>query len=138
MNISENISKIVKNSGYKEFFVCESLGISKTALWQWKSGKSVPNAERLKDFCIFFNISADFLLDLPQNMPFPELFEDKSIGGGVIFNEIFIVFLYKIHKVFTFSDFFIFLLLKERAMRFSRVCAFALQNSACMCRKGVF
>lgn len=111
MNISENISKIVKKSGYKEFFICESLGISKTTLWQWKSGKSVPNAERLKDFCIFFNISADFLLDLPRNMPFPELFDNKTVKGGVIFNEIFIDFLCKIHKVFAFSDFFIFFLL---------------------------
>lgn len=82
MNISKNIANIVQNSGYKEFFVCEKLQINRNTLQNWKNGKSVPNAERLKDFCIFFNISADFLLDLPKNMPFPELFDDKSIGRG--------------------------------------------------------
>lgn len=35
-------------------------------------GKCEPSMEDLREFCLFFSVSADFLLDLPDNLAFPE------------------------------------------------------------------
>lgn len=35
-------------------------------------GKYEPDLEDIRLFCRYFNVSADYLLGLPQNLPFPK------------------------------------------------------------------
>ena len=37
-----------------------------------ESGKYEPNLEDIRQLCHFFNVSADYLLDLPGNLPNPD------------------------------------------------------------------
>ena len=35
-------------------------------------GKCEPNIDDIKAFCSFFNVSADYLIGLPEKLPFPK------------------------------------------------------------------
>lgn len=37
-----------------------------------ENGIQAITAEELKTYCILFNVSADWLLDLPDNLPYPK------------------------------------------------------------------
>lgn len=35
-------------------------------------GKYKPSIADIREFCFFFNVSSDYLLGFPQNLPFPQ------------------------------------------------------------------
>ena len=52
---------------------CEEVGISKSALADYKNCRCMPNAFALKEMCIVLNCSADYLLDLTDKVELDEL-----------------------------------------------------------------
>lgn len=66
MKFHEKMQILVEKSGYKTDFICEKLKIHRNTFFRWKSGKRFPNLEDFRNLCLFFGVSADFMLDLPE------------------------------------------------------------------------
>ncbi len=50
----------------------KKLGITQRKLSYLECGKCEPNVDDIRAICNFFKISADFMLDIPQNLKYPK------------------------------------------------------------------
>lgn len=51
--------------------IAEILNIKQNTYQQYESGKRQIPLETLKKLCLFYNISADYILGLPKGLPYP-------------------------------------------------------------------
>ena len=49
-----------------------AINISQRKLSCIEIGRTEPNLDDLRNICRFFNVSADFLLGLPDDLPYPK------------------------------------------------------------------
>lgn len=52
--------------------VARKLNTSHTTICRYEQGKRKPDPEALRAFCELYNISADYLLGLSNDMPYPD------------------------------------------------------------------
>ncbi len=52
--------------------LANALGITQRKVSFMETGTTEPSLADIKALCKFFNVSADYLLDLPKNMNYPE------------------------------------------------------------------
>ena len=52
--------------------IAEMLNEHTTQYQRWERGESEIPAHIIKALCIYYNVSADYILGLPENMPFPK------------------------------------------------------------------
>ena len=52
--------------------IAELLNEHTTQYQRWERGESEIPAHIIKALCIYYNVSADYILGLPENMPFPK------------------------------------------------------------------
>ncbi|MBE6691885.1 MAG: helix-turn-helix transcriptional regulator [Ruminococcaceae bacterium] len=50
----------------------KKLGITQRKLSYLECGKCEPNVDDIRAVCNFFKISADYMLDIPQNLKYPK------------------------------------------------------------------
>ncbi len=50
----------------------KKLGITQRKLSYLECGKCEPNVDDIRAICNFFKISADYMLDIPQNLKYPK------------------------------------------------------------------
>lgn len=51
--------------------IAKVLGIDKSYYGKYERGQHPLPIERLKTLCLFYGISADYILGLPENLPYP-------------------------------------------------------------------
>ena len=49
----------------------KKLGMTQRKISYIENGKYEPSLDDIKAFCTLFNVSADYLLDLPKNLGYP-------------------------------------------------------------------
>jgi len=52
--------------------VAEALMTSQRKISRLETGETEPSIEDLKRICRFYNVSADYLLNLPDDLPYPK------------------------------------------------------------------
>lgn len=52
--------------------VGKACGITQRKLSFIEKGVTEPNIEDLKEICKYYNVSADYILGLPDNLPYPK------------------------------------------------------------------
>ena len=52
--------------------IAKVLKITRQQYQLYESGKRKLPLEHLKTLCMFYNVSADYILDLPDNLPYPK------------------------------------------------------------------
>jgi len=65
-NICEKIKDLRIANGYSQKFVAEYLKIDRSNYSKYELGKLEINLEMLKQFCLLYNVSADYLLGLKE------------------------------------------------------------------------
>ena len=60
------------DNDYKQETVASKLKITRQQYQLYESGKRQFKVEHIIKLCKFYNVSADYILDLPENMPFPK------------------------------------------------------------------
>jgi transcriptional regulator with XRE-family HTH domain len=55
----------------------KAIGIAQSPTSRWKTG-TMPNAETLIKICQYLNVSADYLLDLDEEVPPPKLSDQEE------------------------------------------------------------
>ena len=80
MNTHELIRALREDRDLSQTEAGNQINISQRKLSCIELGRTEPNLDDVRNICRFYNVSADFLLGLPQNMPYPqreELFKKK-------------------------------------------------------------
>ena len=52
--------------------IAELLNEHTTQYQRWERGESEIPAHIIKALCVYYNVSADYILELPDGMPFPQ------------------------------------------------------------------
>lgn len=88
-----NFERLLQVNNTTVYRVAKSTGISASTFTDWKNGRSVPKADKLKRIADFFGVSVDALLD--GDSPLPRSAKEKNIpiigeiraGSPIITNE---------------------------------------------------
>ena len=62
--LGKKLKELRTEKGLLQIDVAKAIGVSKTTICHWEIGRQEPCTEDIKKICIFFNVSADYLLDL--------------------------------------------------------------------------
>ena len=52
--------------------LADILNITQNTYSNYENGKTEPTHETLKKLCLFYNVSADYILELPKGLNYPE------------------------------------------------------------------
>lgn len=58
----EIFSKLMKANGCTAYQVSKATGIAQSTLSDWKSGKSIPKADKIQKIADYFGVSAEYLM----------------------------------------------------------------------------
>lgn len=73
----EKLKKLIDDRSISMNKLAKEAGISQTSVDRYKNG-SLPNAEALRKICQYLHVSADYLLDLTDETPPPELTQEEQ------------------------------------------------------------
>lgn len=65
--LGEKIRSLRKSKNLTQNEVANDLGVSKGCVSNWENDNTLPSIEQLKKIAIFYNVSADYLLDIKFN-----------------------------------------------------------------------
>lgn len=69
---NEALRNLREDRDYKQETIAEVLNITRQQYQLYESEKIQFKVEHIKTLCTFYNVSADYILGLPENMPFPK------------------------------------------------------------------
>lgn len=74
MLFSEKVRFLRKNhpSKLSQTMLASALGVSQRTVSHWELGELEPSLKDMENLCLFFGVSADYLLVLPKGMPYPD------------------------------------------------------------------
>ena len=70
MEIYERIRSLREDSDQKQEVIARYLGITRPQYSLYETGKRDFKLEHIKKLCYFFNVSADYLFNIPEGMPY--------------------------------------------------------------------
>ncbi|MBE5756178.1 MAG: helix-turn-helix transcriptional regulator [Clostridiales bacterium] len=62
--IKERLNELLKENGITSYKLSQDLGVSKSVVHYWLSGKTTPNAEYIIKLCKYFEVTSDYLIGL--------------------------------------------------------------------------
>lgn len=71
--IKEKIKELRISHKFTESYVASYLGTTQAVVWKYESGaiEKIP-VDVIKKLCILYRVSADYLLELPKGLEYPE------------------------------------------------------------------
>ncbi len=72
MNFGEKIRSMREDKDLSQTQVGDILGMSQMKISRMETGGAEPALGDIVAICRFFNVSADYLLELPEGMPYPK------------------------------------------------------------------
>ena len=64
MNFGEKLKELRIEKGLTQKQLAEQIDSAQSAIYYWESNKQEPTISALKKLCLFFNVSANYLLGL--------------------------------------------------------------------------
>lgn len=83
MTFKEKVVKLRKMKGLTQDEFASAVGVSRQAVYKWESGQSYPEAAKLLEMKLLFNISIDDLLDENYEVVVPEKKKRKRLPKAV-------------------------------------------------------
>lgn len=72
MKYEQIIRDLREDKGYKQKEIAKILNISQQYYSEYEKGKRELPIRHLKTLCLFYNVSADYILGLPNNLEYPK------------------------------------------------------------------
>lgn len=69
---AKRLNDLIEDRDINQKEMCAEIGITEQQMIRWKQGKSEAGITKLEALCKYFNVSADYLLGLPEGMPYPK------------------------------------------------------------------
>lgn len=79
MQINERIRNLREDADLKQEVIAKYLGITRPQYSLYETGKREFKLEHIRKICIFYNISADAVLNLPNGLPYSHSKTKKGI-----------------------------------------------------------
>ena len=73
-NYNDMLKDLRIDNDYKQEDVAKELKITRQQYQLYESGKRQFKVEHIIKLCKFYNVSSDYVLGLPENLPFPKTF----------------------------------------------------------------
>lgn len=71
MTIGENLAALIEDNDSTMEDLAKVLNCSTKQIQRWKNDKAEMGIYKLREICIYFNVSADYILNLPKGMKRP-------------------------------------------------------------------
>ena len=68
MKFNEKLKEIRKNKGFTQKNIYTILKVSPNCYASWEQGRTQPDIDSIKKLCIIFEVSADYLLGLEDDL----------------------------------------------------------------------
>lgn len=81
MSIGEILSELREDNGLTQLDLAKQLHISNSSISAYETGTRTPNLETLRDFAVFYDITADYLLGLTDAPLSPAVLSEEFTGG---------------------------------------------------------
>lgn len=79
--IADKIKLLREQKGVTQSELARQLGITRSGVNAWEMGVTVPSTQYVVELSMFFNVSTDFLLDMPKTASISvEGLNDKEIS----------------------------------------------------------
>lgn len=72
MQIAQKLRDTIEDHDDTQTALAESLGVTRRQVVRWVSGEQEMGIYKLREICIKYQISADYLLNLPKGMKWPK------------------------------------------------------------------
>lgn len=68
----KRLNDLIEDGGISRKQLAEQIGVSPRQITRWTSGEAEPGAMKIKAICEVYGVSADYILDLPKRLDWPE------------------------------------------------------------------
>ena len=72
-NYNEILKELREDNDKIQSEIADVLGISRTQYHLYESGKRQFKIEHIRKLCLYYNVSADYVLGLPDELKYPKL-----------------------------------------------------------------
>lgn len=72
MQYYQILKELRKDKGKKQIEIAKILNISQQYYSEYEKGKREIPTRHLKTLCLYYNVSADYILGLPQGLNYPK------------------------------------------------------------------
>lgn len=76
MSIPNKIDEIIEDGEISIAELAMKIGVSRQQIARWRKGTSEPGARNLMELCKIYEVSADYILELPKNLKWPRYKEE--------------------------------------------------------------
>ena len=72
MDYVDRLTQLREDNDIKQNTIAKLLGCQQSAISKYETRKVPYRIEDIPTLCNFYNVSADYILGLPENMPYPK------------------------------------------------------------------
>ena len=72
MEINERLTALREDRDITQNEIARVLGCQQSAVSKYEKGRAKYSVDDLKKLCLFYNVSADYILNLPDDLPHPK------------------------------------------------------------------
>lgn len=78
MALNERLKKVLEDRETNQTDLARAIGVNRKQIGRWIRGEQEMGINKFKEICIYFQISADYFLDIPDVFNYPrEEFSDE-------------------------------------------------------------
>ncbi len=71
MTATERLTALREDRDIKQEQIALILGCQQSAISKYERGRTKYSIEDITKLCLFYNVSADYILGLPEGLPYP-------------------------------------------------------------------
>ena len=71
MDFAQKLDALIEDGEITVNDLAEKIGVTRQQIARWRKGTSEAGVTKLKAICEIYNVSADYLLDLPKGLLWP-------------------------------------------------------------------
>ena len=71
METAEKLKSLREDRDYTQKEIADVLGTTQQQIYKYEAGKQEMTVHRLRKICLFYGVSADYLLGLPKGLKWP-------------------------------------------------------------------
>lgn len=72
MNARERLTELREDRDVNQSQIAMILGCQQSAISKYEKGRTKYSLEDVAKLCLFYNVSADYILGLPEGLPYPK------------------------------------------------------------------
>lgn len=72
MTARERLTALREDRDINQKEIARILGCQQSAISKYEKGRAKYDIEDIAKLCIFYNVSADYILGLPEGLPYPK------------------------------------------------------------------